>query len=85
MSYYNQFKKIISYLNYIFGIYLWVLIIYAFLRWTGLIKRVFMQEHLLGEYLSLPIKFILSIFKSTYDPLLLYCYLSSFMLGCRIV
>ena len=42
MSYYNQFKKIISYLNYIFGIYLWVLIIYAFLRWTGLIKRVFL-------------------------------------------
>ena len=40
----------------------WVLIIYAFLRWTGLIKRVFMQEHLLGEYLSLPIKFILNIF-----------------------
>ena len=62
MNYYNRFKKIISYLNYIFGIYLWVLIIYAFLRWTGLIKRVFMQEHLLGEYLSMPIKFILSIF-----------------------
>jgi len=62
MSYYNQFKKIISYLNFAFGIYLWVLIIYAFLRWTGLIKRVIMQEHLLGEYLSLPIKFILSIF-----------------------
>ena len=62
MSYYNQFKKIISYLNYFFGIYLWVLIIYAFLRWTGLIKRVVMQEHLLGEYLSFPIKFILSIF-----------------------
>ncbi len=57
MSYYNQFKKIISYLNYIFGIYLWVLIIYAFLRQTGLIKK-----SLLGEYLSFPIKYILGIF-----------------------
>ena len=62
MHYYTQLKKIISYLNYTFGIYLWVLIIYAFLRSTGLIKRVFLQEHLLGEYLSIPIKFILNFF-----------------------
>lgn len=62
MSYYNQFKKLLSYLNYIFGIYLWVLIVYAFLRWTGLIKRFFLQEHLLGEYLLIPIEFILNFF-----------------------
>ena len=62
MSYYNKFKKILSYINFIFGIYLWALIIYAFLRATGLIKRLVLQEHLLGEYLSLPIKFILSLF-----------------------
>ena len=62
MSYYNKFKKILSYINFIFGIYLWVLILYAFLRATGLIKRFVLQEHLLGEYLSLPIKFILSLF-----------------------
>ncbi len=62
MNYYNKFKKIVSYLNYIFGIYIWLLIIYAFLRWTGLIKRFFLQEHKLGEYLSLPIKFILNFF-----------------------
>ena len=62
MSYYNKFKKILSYINFIFGIYLWALIIYAFLRATGLIKRLVLQEHLLGEYLSLPIKFILSFF-----------------------
>ena len=62
MSYYNKFKKILSYINFIFGIYLWALIIYALLRVTGLIKRFALQEHLLGEYLSLPIKFILSLF-----------------------
>jgi len=62
MSYYNKFKKIILYINFIFGIYLWSLIIYALLRATGLIKRFALQEHLLGEYLSLPIKFILSFF-----------------------
>ena len=62
MSYYNKFKKILSYINFIFGIYLWVLILYAFLRATGLINRFVLQEHLLGEYLSLPIKFILSLF-----------------------
>ena len=62
MSYYNKFKKILLYINFIFGIYLWALIIYALLRVTGLIKRFALQEHLLGEYLSLPIKFILSLF-----------------------
>ena len=62
MNYYNKFKKILSYINFIFGIYLWALIIYALLRATGLINRFALQEHLLGEYLSLPIKFILSIF-----------------------
>ena len=62
MNYYNKFKKILSYINFIFGIYLWALIIYALLRATGLIKRFALQEHLLGEYLSLPITFILRIF-----------------------
>ena len=63
MNYYNKFKKIISYINFIFGIYLWALVIYAILRATGLIKRFALQEHLLGEYLSIPIKFILSLFE----------------------
>ena len=62
MNYYNKFKKIISYINFIFGIYLWALVIYAILRATELIKRFALQEHLLGEYLSIPIKFILSLF-----------------------
>ena len=62
MNYYNKLKKILSYINFIFGIYLWALIIYALLRATGLINRFALQEHLLGEYLSLPIKFILSLF-----------------------
>ena len=62
MSFYNRFKKIVSYLNFIFGIYLWVLIIYSFLRFTSLIKRVPLQEHGLGHYLSLPIEYILSFF-----------------------
>ena len=62
MNYYNKFKKIISYINFIFGIYLWALVIYAILRATGLIKRFALQEHLLGENLSIPIKFILSLF-----------------------
>ena len=62
MNYYNKFKKIISYINFIFGIYLWALVIYAILRATGLIKRLVLQEHLLGEYLSIPIKFILNLF-----------------------
>jgi len=62
MNYYNQFKKILSYLNFIFGIYLWILIIYAFFRWTGLINRTILQEHLLGKYLEIPIKAILNLF-----------------------
>jgi len=62
MNYYNQFKKILSYLNFIFGIYLWILIIYAFFRWTGLINRTILQEHLLGKYLEIPIKTILHLF-----------------------
>ena len=62
MSIYNRFKKIVSYLNFIFAIYLWVLIIYALLRTTGLIKRIPLQEHGLGHYLSLPIEFILKFF-----------------------
>ena len=49
-------------MNFILGIYLFTLIFYAILRATGLIKRFALQEHLLGEYLSLPIKFILNFF-----------------------
>ena len=62
MQYYNQIKKILSYLNFIFAIYLWILIIYAFFRWTGLIDRNILQEHLLGKYLEIPIKSILNFF-----------------------
>ena len=62
MNYYNKFKKIISYINFIFGIYLWALVIYAILRASGLIKRFALQEHLLGEYLSITIKYILNLF-----------------------
>ena len=62
MGYYNKLKKILSYINFLFGIYLWVLIIYAFFRMTGLIKRIPMQEHGLGYYLSLPIETILKFF-----------------------
>ena len=53
-------KSILILFDNIVNIYLWVLIIYAILRSTGLIKRFALQEHLLGEYLSLPIKFILT-------------------------
>jgi hypothetical protein len=62
MYFYNRIKKIVSYLNFLFGIYLWILIIYAILRKTDLIKRIPLQEHGLGYYLSLPIEFILSLF-----------------------
>ncbi len=62
MIFYNKLKKIVSYLNFIFGIYLWLLIIYALLRATSLIKRVPLQEHGLGYYLSLPIEFIVNFF-----------------------
>ena len=62
MDSYNGLKKIVSYLNFIFGIYIWVLIVYALLRFTSLIKRIPLQEHGLGYYLSLPMKFILNFF-----------------------
>ena len=62
MIYYNKFKKIVSYLNFLFGIYLWILVIYAFFRMTGLINRIPLQEHGLGYYLSLPIETILNFF-----------------------
>jgi len=62
MDSYNRLKKIVSYLNFIFGIYIWVLIVYALLRFTSLIKRIPLQEHGLGYYLSLPMKFILNFF-----------------------
>ena len=62
MIFYNKFKKIVSYLNFIFAIYLWILMIYAFLRVTSLIKRIPLQEHGLGYYLALPIEFILNFF-----------------------
>jgi len=55
--YYNKFKKIISYLNFLFGIYLWILIIYAFLRYTDLI-----ESSQLGKLVLSPIKFIIKIF-----------------------
>jgi hypothetical protein len=62
MIFYNKLKNIVSYLNFIFGIYLWILIAYALLRGTSLIKRIPLQEHGLGYYLSLPIKYILNFF-----------------------
>jgi len=54
---YNKFKKILSYLNFIFGIYLWILIIYAFFRYTGLIK-----SSPLGKLLLMPFDMIKSTF-----------------------
>ena len=55
--YYNRLKNIISYLNFLFGIYLWILIIYALLRYTDLIK-----PSPLGKLLLSPIKYIIEIF-----------------------
>ena len=55
--YYNKLKNVISYLNFLFGIYLWILIIYAFLRYTDLIK-----SSPLGKLLLSPIKYITEIF-----------------------
>ena len=55
--YYNRLKNIVSYLNFLFGIYLWILIIYAFLRYTDLIK-----PSPLGQLLLSPIKYIIEIF-----------------------
>jgi len=57
MIYYNKFKKIVSYLNFLFGIYLWILIVYAFFRYTGLIK-----SSPLGKILLFPIQFIIDLF-----------------------
>ena len=62
MNFYNRLKKIASYLNFIFGIYIWILIIYSIFRITNLIKRVPLQEHGLGYYLSMPIEFVLKFF-----------------------
>ena len=62
MIFYNNLKKIVSYLNFIFGIYLWILILYALLRVTSLIKRSPLQEHGLEYYLLLPIEFIINFF-----------------------
>ena len=53
MNYYNKLKQIISYLNFLFGIYLWILIVYAFFRYTGLIK-----SSPLGKLLLTPFKII---------------------------
>ena len=55
--YYNRLKNIVSYLNFLFGIYLWILIIYAFHRYTDLIK-----PSPLGKLLLSPIKYIIEIF-----------------------
>ena len=57
MNYYNKLKQIISYLNFLFGIYLWILIIYAFFRFTGLIK-----SSPLGSLLLTPFKIVTSAF-----------------------
>ena len=62
MSYYNKLKKILSYINFLFVIYLCILVIYALFRMTGLINRIPLQEHGLGYYLSLPIETILNFF-----------------------
>jgi len=55
--YYQKFKKIIRYLNYLFGIYIWILIIYALLRYVGLIK-----SSPLGDLLIAPVEFIASLY-----------------------
>ena len=41
---------------------MWLLIIYAIFRFTGLIKRIPLQEHGLGYYLSIPIKYVINFF-----------------------
>ena len=55
--YYQKFKDLIKYLNYIFGIYVWILIVYALFRYIGLIK-----SSPLGDLLMVPLEFITSIF-----------------------
>jgi len=57
MNYYNKLKQLISYLNFIFGIYLWILIIYSFFRYTNLIK-----SSPLGKLLLVPIETVIDIF-----------------------
>ena len=57
MNYYNKLKQLISYLNFLFGIYLWILIIYAFFRYTGLIK-----SSPLGNLLLAPFEIVTSAF-----------------------
>ena len=57
MNYFNKLKQIISYLNFLFGIYLWILIIYAFFRYTGLIK-----SSPLGNLLLTPFEIVTSAF-----------------------
>ena len=55
--YYEKFKNIIKYFNYLFGIYVWILIIYALFRYLGLLK-----SSPLGDLLIYPLEFIFSIF-----------------------
>ncbi len=55
--YYQKFKDIVKYLNYLFGLYLWILIIYGLFRYIGLIK-----SSPLGDLLIVPVDFITSIF-----------------------
>ena len=57
MNYYNKLKQIVTYLNFLFGIYLWILIIYAFFRYTGLIK-----SSPLGNLLLTPFKIVTATF-----------------------
>ncbi len=57
MSNYNTLKKLISYLNFLFAIYFWIIIIYAFFRYTNLLK-----SSPLGEIILFPIKFLIDIF-----------------------
>jgi len=57
MNYYNKLKQFISYLNFIFGIYLWIIIFYAFFRYFDLIK-----SSPLGDIILFPLKKIIPIF-----------------------
>jgi len=57
MSNYNTLKKLISYLNFLFAVYFWIIIIYAFFRYTNLLK-----SSPLGEIILFPIKFLIDIF-----------------------
>jgi len=57
MIYYNKIKQIITYLNFIFGIYLWILIIYALFRYSGLIK-----SSPLGKIILIPVEIVINFF-----------------------